>query len=114
MEADVARKKQHLRYQAKKGRSQSIKNESTKLKKSDVKSDNDVVNTSKNLKKKYDKSIPAEVTKLSDTETKFIRKEIIYIGFISLVLVIFYIIIFLVFKYSSIDEWLSSFIQLGQ
>lgn len=110
----MARKKQHLRYQAKKGRSQSIKSESTKLKKADVKSDNDVVNTSNNLKKKHDNSVFTEITKLSDTETKFIRKEIIYIGFISLVLVIFYVIIFLVFKYSSIDEWLSGFIQLGQ
>lgn len=107
----MARKKQHLRYQAKKGRLQSTLGESAesdRVGKKYVKTD--MKNT---LEKSKKNSSRVEFTKLPASETQFVRREIFYIGFTSLVLAIVYIIIFFAFRYTGLDEWLSSFIRLG-
>lgn len=109
----MARKKQHLRYQAKKGRLQkevgtSLESVNDKIEKGPIQTD--VVNTTAKVKKK--KAHSTEFTKLPASETKFVRREIIYIGFIALILVIFYLAVFLIFRYTGFDEWLSSFIKL--
>lgn len=53
-----------------------------------------------------------DFTKLPESETQFVRREIVYIGLIALVLLVFYLVIFLVFRFTAVDEWLSGLIQL--
>ena len=111
----MARRKQHLKYQAKKGR--ILKNEGNYLDEQQPNNDD----TNKNLatksqiaktKASHDKTI--EYTKLDKTETKFIRKEIIYIIFVMVFLLVIYVVIYLIFKNTGLDEWLSGFIRLNQ
>ncbi len=107
----MARKKQHLRYQAKKGRMHTVASAdevSTPAAASQVETEKrDSVD-----KKTITKEQKQEFTKLPESETQFVRREIIYIGFIALVLLAFYLVIFLVFRFTAVDEWLSGLIQL--
>lgn len=109
-EAFVARKKQHLRYQAKKGRLQTAaQSEVTREETPKTASSSKASQEPDKLSKRQ----PQEFTKLPDSETQFVRKEIVYIGFITLVLAILYIIIFLLFRFTGVDEWLSGLIRLS-
>lgn len=112
----MARRKQHLKYQAKKGR--IIKNEGNS---SDDQKSNNGDNANKKLVTKPQtaktKTLPdttIEYTKLDKAETKFIRKEIIYILFVVVFLLVVYVVIYLIFKNTGLDEWLSGFIRLNK
>ncbi len=110
-EACVARKKQHLRYQAKKGRAQTAASTdevsarvATPQSIADKKLNSDKKNTTKVDKQDF--------TKLPESETQFVRKEIVYIALIALILLVFYLVIFVTFRFTGVDEWLSGLIQL--
>lgn len=110
-EAWVARKKQHLRYRAKKTHSQT---ESA----GEVKAiQRDKSRAVQQDKKKVVKLEPQTIenqdfTRLPESETRFVRKEIIYIFFIALVLMLLYLAIFLIFRYTTADDWLNQLIGL--
>lgn len=107
----MARKKQHLRYQAKKGRmhtAASADEVSTPAAASQV----DTAKENSSHKKNAAKVENQDFTKLPQSETQFVRREIVYIGLIALVLLVFYLVVFLVFRFTTVDEWLSGLIQL--
>lgn len=108
----MARKKQHLRYQAKKGRLQTTtSSDDASQSESDIAPQKQGVSTSE-VKKKSPQKAKAEFTKLPESETRFVRKEIVYISFIALFLLILYTIIFLIFRFTGVDEWLSELVRL--
>lgn len=107
----MARKKQHLRYQAKKGRihtAASADESTTPAAGSQI----DTAEQNSSHKKRAVKVEKQDFTKLPESETQFVRREIVYIGLIALVLLVFYLVIFLVFRFTAVDEWLSGLIQL--
>jgi flagellar biosynthesis/type III secretory pathway M-ring protein FliF/YscJ len=125
----MSRRKQHLKYQAKKGRvgtdgqvsnegktspdnkvSAEITRTSTKITKN---SNADVDITAVKAVKESKRNELKEFTKLPESETKFVRKEIIYIISVVAFLCLLYGVIFLLFKNTGLDEWLSGFIRLN-
>lgn len=112
------KRKQHLKYQAKKGRLQSdvvtadesksgqaVSNSSQAVQ-TEEESISVVKNTAKSTKK------PTEISKLPEGEVAFVRRELIYLVFVAMILLVFYLVIWLVFKYTGIDEYLYSLIKL--
>lgn len=114
----MARRKQHLKYQVKKGRI----NKTTEGTADDRRADGSAIGvaekglapTVKKMTSKSSVEKTKEFTKLPETETKFIRKEIIYILSVAAFLGLVYVVIYFVFKNTGLDEWLSSFIRLNK
>lgn len=128
----MSRRKQHLKYQAKKGR---ISDDSKSRDDSKTSDDSKAKDDSKNSAEitqtpieavknnQDDANITAakapkqkelkEFTKLPESETKFVRKEIVYIISVVAFLCLLYGVIFLLFKNTGLDEWLSGFIRLN-
>lgn len=113
----ASKRKRHLQYQAKKGRLQSSPDseatETTpenKLQDKHVvtkKTKNDVNKSTKNLVE------TTEISRLPESETTYVKKELVYLLLVALLLAAIYLAIWLLFKYTGIDESLYSFIKLG-
>lgn len=102
------KRKRHLRYQQKKGKAVAAGSQLDP----EVTPDNSV--TSRTTKASQKAQVTAkEFTKLSASETRFIRKELVYIAVVAAVVIVAYIGIFIVFRTTQVDEWLNSLIQLG-
>lgn len=115
----MARRKQHLKYQAKKGRISKVVEDTTNNQAADSGGAVDViedqlVRTSEKANGKTPIEKTKEFTKLPESETKFIRKEIIYILLVVAFLGLIYIVIYLIFRNTGLDEWLSGFISLNK
>lgn len=114
----ASKRKRHLQYQAKKGRllvAEDSKVEAVEAHPSSAAStvEGDSI-TRKDVKKSTKKvSTPAVISKLPDSETRYIKKELVYLLFIALLLAALYLVIWLIFKYTQIDESLYSLIKLG-
>ena len=115
-----AKRKRHLRYQAKKSHANeqeavlSSTNSAADGKKSHQKLPFQAGETARN--KSVERPTKRELesyTKLPAEETKFIRRELIYIAIIAVVIIVLYIGILLLFRITQIDEWLNSLIKLN-
>lgn len=102
------KRKRHLRYQQKKGKtvatgsgvdSEAVVDESVSSHQTDA------------PQKRTAEA--KEFTKLPESETRFIRKELVYIALVALAVIVVYVGIFIVFRTTQLDEWLNSLIQLG-
>lgn len=102
------KRKRHLRYRQKKSKSVTTGSRAD----SEAVADESVSKTENNAPRKR-KAEAKEFTKLPERETRFIRKELVYIALVAFAVIIAYIGIFLVFRTTQLDEWLNSLIQLG-
>lgn len=114
----ASKRKRHLQYQAKKGRLQVAEDSTVEAIEGNPSQEASAVASDSITKKDVKKSTkkvgtPAVVSKLPDSETRYIKKELVYLLFIALLLATLYLVIWLIFKYTQIDESLYSLIKLG-
>lgn len=115
-----AKRKRHLQFRAKKAQSMNDASEKGRGSAKLVDRANSLSDTEPAAKQiteqrsdKQSKKNDAMYTKLPKEETNFIRRELFYIGMIAVVIILLYIGIMLLFRFTQIDEWLNSLIKLG-
>lgn len=102
------KRKRHLRYQQKKGNVVATGSRAGSTEPKDKPVSGPEATTLN--KRKVDTK---DFTKLPEIETRFIRKELVFIALVALAVIIGYIGIFLVFRTTQLDEWLNSLIRLS-
>ncbi len=109
------KRKRHLKYQAKKGRTtvslveQEVTEKGSQSIQVDTKGSQQIYDA-KNTSKKLDEK--QSITRLPQTEVAFVRRELVYLLFVAMVLLALYVVIWFVFRYTRVDEALYSFIRL--